>query len=346
MQWLALPAGIALLALTMLDVFWTLVLPRAVEARFRLSRALTIALWRLLRAIGERLRSPERRERLLASAAPATIFVLLLSWAALAVLAYGLVLWSPPFANDIRGEPPTFGNALYFAGSSLFTLGFGDIVGEGESRWIAVAAAANGFGLLTLVIAYLPVLYGSFHRREVPVLLLTARAGAPPTGIELLRRAGAAWPHELPPLFAEWERWAADVTGTHVSYPLLALMRSHDRQTSWIASLAAVLDAASIVLANVADEETAHAARLLHATGVSTAGRLASSFALGGIPGAAERASFDAARAALSRADVPLRPPDEAWARVLELREAYEAKLNAVADLVAAPDTPWPRRTT
>ena len=63
-----------------------------------------------------------------------------------------------------------------------------------------------------MVIAYLPVLYQAFNRREVGVLLLDARAGSPPSGPELLHRMGsAATTSSLPELFAEWERWAADV---------------------------------------------------------------------------------------------------------------------------------------
>ena len=40
MRWLALPAGIALLVITLTDMFRTMVMPRAVRGRFRLTRIL------------------------------------------------------------------------------------------------------------------------------------------------------------------------------------------------------------------------------------------------------------------------------------------------------------------
>src|SRR5207253_9706337 len=62
----------------------------------------------------------------------------------------------------------------------------------GWTRAIVVIAGANGLGLFAVVIAYLPVLYQAFNRREVGVLLLDARAGSPPSGPELLHRMGSA----------------------------------------------------------------------------------------------------------------------------------------------------------
>jgi hypothetical protein len=50
---------------------------------------------------------------------------------------------------------------------------------------------AFGFIFLALVISYVPVLYQAFSRRELRSSLLDARAGSPPTAVELLRRNGA-----------------------------------------------------------------------------------------------------------------------------------------------------------
>ena len=74
--------------------------------------------------------------------------------------------------------------------SSLFTLGFGDVVATGAARAVVVIEGANGMGLIALVIGYLPVLYQAFNRREIGILMLDARAGSPPSGAELLRRIG------------------------------------------------------------------------------------------------------------------------------------------------------------
>ena len=70
----------------------------------------------------------------------------------------------------------------------------------------------------------------------------------------------------LTELFAEWERWVADVLESHMSYPLLALFRSPHDETSWITSLGAVLDAATLMVTSVEDAPYERA-KLLYGTG-------------------------------------------------------------------------------
>ncbi|HVH54159.1 MAG TPA: two pore domain potassium channel family protein, partial [Actinomycetota bacterium] len=226
MRWIALPLGIVLLVWALLDVFRTLVTPRAARGRLRLSRMLFQPMWRPWRWVGLRCKTVQTRERVLAAAAPFFFFALLVGWVFIALLAYALILWSPAFVHGMRAGGGSFGNALYYSGADLFTLGVGGGV-TGWTRAVAVAEGATGLGLFAVVIAYLPVLYQAFNRREVGVLLLDARAGSPPSGPELLHRMGSAGvASSLPQLFAEWERWVADVLETHMSYPLLTVFRS------------------------------------------------------------------------------------------------------------------------
>src|SRR5438105_5004836 len=135
MRWIALPAGVVILLFTLLDVFRTLVMPRAARGRFRLSRVLFRPMWRPWRWLGVRRSTMEGRERILATAAPFFFFVLLVAWAGSALVGYALVLWSPAFVHGLHGEGGrSFGNALYSSGSSLFTLGFGNVVATGWTR--------------------------------------------------------------------------------------------------------------------------------------------------------------------------------------------------------------------
>src|SRR5436305_741327 len=108
MRWIALPAGILVLAVTLLDVFSTLVMPRSSRRRIRLTRLLFLATWRPWRWLGVRMNTLERRERMLAVAAPLFFFILLVSWAGLTVVGYALVLWSPTcwrHTSPIRSWP-------------------------------------------------------------------------------------------------------------------------------------------------------------------------------------------------------------------------------------------------
>src|SRR5439155_1281913 len=114
----------------------------------------------------------------------------------------------------------------------------------------AVIEAGVGFGFLALVIGYLPVLYQSFSRREVNITLLDARAGSPPSAEELLRGFGADH-EELTVLLAEWERWAAEVLESHLSYPVLSYYRSQHDNQSWLAALTTALDASALVMVGI-----------------------------------------------------------------------------------------------
>src|SRR5207249_1817583 len=114
-------------------------MPRASRRRLRLTRLLFLATWRPWRWLGVRMRTQESRERVLAVAAPFFFFILLATWAGLAVVGYALVIWSPAFVHGVHGAGgESFSTALYFSGSSLFTIGFGDVVATGFTRAIVI----------------------------------------------------------------------------------------------------------------------------------------------------------------------------------------------------------------
>jgi hypothetical protein len=344
-RWAALPAGILLIAVTLLDVFSTIVVPRSSNRRFRLTRLLIRGFWRPWRWIGVRLHSREGRERFLAVAAPGFLFVLLAVWAMLVMLGYALILWSPAFAHGVNGihgvADEHFSTALYFSGTSLFTIGFGDIVASGFTRAVVVAEGATGLGLVAVVIAYLPVLYASFNRREVGIMLLDAGGGSPPSGPELLRHASEAHDKQgLIDLFREWERWAADVLETHLSYPLLAFFRSPHDNTSWVTSLGAVLDAATLILSTM-DKEPLPGAQTFYRTGVHAVEDLFYYFRIEERRPMIERSEFEDVLRDFKDLGIPVRAPDEAWERFKEMRRAYGGRLDALAILIAAPPAQW-----
>jgi len=112
-----------------------------------------------------------------------------------------------------------------------------------------------GFAFLAIVISYLPVLYGAFSRREVNISLLDARAGSPPSALELLRRH--AQPDNLRQLgqyLGGWESWAAELMESHLSYPVLCYFRSLHNNQSWLAGLTTVLDACALIVAYIEGE--------------------------------------------------------------------------------------------
>ena len=139
------------------------------------------------------------------------------------------------------------------SGTTIFTLGYGDVVPlDPVGRFLAVAEAGMGFGFLAVVIGYLPVLYQAFSRRETIISLLDVRAGSPPSGGALL--VCAAESHDIEAirrLLQDLEQWSAEVLESHLSFPVLSYYRSQHDNQSWLAALTAVLDACAFIISSI-----------------------------------------------------------------------------------------------
>src|SRR5205085_12582828 len=82
--------------------------------------------------------------------------------------------------------------------------------------------------------------------------LLDARAGSPPSSAQLLLRlVHGGRVASVDPFLAEWERWAAELLESHLSFPVLTYYRSQHDNQSWLAALTAVLDTCALLLAAV-----------------------------------------------------------------------------------------------
>jgi hypothetical protein len=174
-------------------------------------------------------------------------------WATSLIFGFALLQYGVGEHFRLSGEPLTFGLLIYHSGETFFTLGYGDIIPDsGLARALAVIESGLGFGFLGVVIGYLPTIYSSFSRREIEISLLDARAGSPPSAAELLSRFGNC-PQQavLDQIFKDWERWAAEVLESHLSYPALSFFRSQHNNQSWLGALITILDASALVIAGV-----------------------------------------------------------------------------------------------
>jgi ion channel len=243
-------AGIALILVVLWETFETIVLPRRVTRQLRLTRLFYRYTWLPWAALASARKDKRRRESLLSFYGPISLLLLLAFWAITLVIGFALLHYGiqTPFAGSVFSSH--FGNDLYMSGTTFFTLGLGDLAPtSGLGRFITVLEAGIGFGFLALVIGYLPVLYQAFSRREVTISLLDARAGSPPTAMELLRRH--AGPHGMDALLKvleDWERWSADLMESHLSYPVLAYFRSQHDNQSWLGSLTTILDTCALTM--------------------------------------------------------------------------------------------------
>ena len=333
--------GIAVVAYALNDIFQGVVVPRPTPAQYRLSRLVVLNGWRLWRALGLRSRTTDGRERMLGTFAPLTLVVLLILWLSVVVLGFGLIFYG--LRNELHPLVHDFPTALYFAGTSVLTIGFGDIVAtSGLGRFLALVAGGFGLGTIALAISFLFSLYSSFQRREVLVVTLDARAGAPPSGVSLLETtAKYGLDEDLPRLFGEWEKWAAEVLDSHLAYPLLAYFRSSHDNESWVSALGAVLDAATLTLTTLVDGPRGPAKMML-AMGTHLVEDLARFFRMPGDHDAGvERYEFEQARERLSASGWRLLSPEESWLAFSRLRMQYASQLNNMAKFWAAPPTQW-----
>jgi hypothetical protein len=248
----AIAGALSILAI-LLDAFETVVLPRRVRRTFRISSWFYRRTWIPWRGIARRIQGQSRRENFLGYFGPLSLIFLLALWAAGLILGFALLQYGAGEHFRLSGESLTFGLLIYHSGETFFTLGYGDIIPDsGVARALAVVESGLGFAFLGVVIGYLPTIYSSFSRREIEISLLDARAGSPPTASELLARFGNC-PQQavLDQIFKDWERWAAEVLESHLSYPALSFFRSQHNNQSWLGALTTILDSSALVMAGV-----------------------------------------------------------------------------------------------
>ena len=165
MRFFTLILGLLCLAEVLLDAFQTIILPRRASGRFRVSRIVMTADLDSLALYCRKLRQTNRRESFLSYFGPLSLLMLVVIWASGLIFGFGLIFHSlgSPFSDAHSiGKWET---DLYVSGTTLFTLGLGDVVPLSVPGRILVALEGGmGLAFVAGVIGYLPVLYGAFSR--------------------------------------------------------------------------------------------------------------------------------------------------------------------------------------
>ena len=239
--------------LVLWDAFETIILPRRVTRRIRLTRLFYRYTWLTYSALGSSLFAAGRREGYLSFYGPLSLLALVGLWAFGLMIGFACLHFAVGSEFKTPDDQQGFPTDLYLSGTTFFTLGLGDVSPRTPlARLLVVLEAGMGFLFLALIIGYLPPLNQAFSRREVSISLLDARAGSPPTAAEMLLRHKDHFGLEaLQKLLHEWEGWSAEFLEIHLSYPAPAYFRSlHDNQ-SWLAALTTILDTTSLVMSGV-----------------------------------------------------------------------------------------------
>jgi hypothetical protein len=345
MRIFTLIAGIACLSVVLLDAFQTIILPRRASGRFRLTGIFYTVTWRPWAFFARRLRHPRRRESAFSYYGPMSLIFLLVVWASAMVLGFALIFYAlgSPFSDATQS--PGFLSDLYVSGTTVFTLGLGDVIPHsGWVRGVVILEAGTGLGFLAVVMGYFPVLYGAFSRREVSISLLDARAGSPPTAAELLRRHSfEGGENALALLLLEWERWSAELLESHISYPLLCYFRSQHNNQSWISALTSVLDTSALLIAGVQGHE-ARQAQLTFAMARHALVDLAQIFALTPVnpdPDRLPPERYEKLYSLLCQSGVSVCRDGHSIERLRDMRALYEGYAQALSDYLHMPLPPW-----
>lgn len=338
LSWMALIAGIVVVASTLNAAIKTVVLPRGEPV------LITGVVFNLVRhfflPFVKRARSYAARDRAMALYAPIALLVMPAVWMLLVTSGYTAIFWA-------IGVRPV-AEAFKVSGSSLLTLGFAEVF-EPLAIVVAFSEATIGLGLMALLIAYLPSMYSAFSRRERMVSLLEVRAGAPPSAVEMLSRAHRL--RRLSSLKGEWERWElwfAELEETHTSLAALVFFRSPQPGRSWVTASGAVLDAAAL-MASTVDVPREPSAELCIRAGYLALRQIATFFEIEydpdpepNAPISISRSEYEAARELLAREGVALKSDcDQSWRDFAGWRINYDRVLLELASLTMAPYAPW-----
>lgn len=144
--------GVALIVLVAVDSFQTVLLP---SARGRISALWVRLLWGAARRLGT------RAKRIVG---PLSVLGSIVTWVLLVWLGYALIylpdVGSLGYSPDVRFEGSDLVAALYFSGTALTTVGFGDVSAQTDLlRVVVVLEAAAGLGMFTAALGYLPAIY-------------------------------------------------------------------------------------------------------------------------------------------------------------------------------------------
>jgi hypothetical protein len=331
--------GLVIVALTWASMISTLVTPRG-RSPFQAVGGMVSRVTRtVIVAISRMFTNYEIKDSILATIGPLVLLAQLVAFLGLFFVGYSIALW--PYATQYLV-------AVREAGSSMFTIGLAHVGGP-SSDVLVIMAAATGAVAIALQIGYLPAIYQAFNRRESLVTLMEARAGLPAWGPELLARHQLVQTLDaLGGLYHDWEQWAAEVSESHTSYPVLLYFRSPEPWYSWVLALLAVLDAAAMQLA-LAPSSAPSEARMCVRMGFTCLRRIASTlrwtYDPDPLPDAPLQLTFEEFEFAvelLATTGFPMeRSAEEAWPHFRGWRVNYESIAYRLADRVVAPRAPW-----
>ena len=331
---IAAVAGLAIILIVASDIFRSLLVPRANTRLLRVAPVLGAFMFPSWQAMARGIGPARMRQTVLASLAPLLLVMTLMSWAGSLILGFGFVFWAD--RANFRPGFATYGDAIYAAGSAFSTLGINGTVTGTLTRAAVLTCSVAGLAIVTVVATFLISIQAAFSRRETLVLRLESHVTLPPAGIAILETyIQESIVERLGPFFEAWELWTTEIAISHQAFPILLFFRSNDSRCEWLAALGAVMDAAALLDAAIADPpaEARAGAHFLLRTGARVLQNMADQFGVAGdTPALVDAKRFGTHRDRLSSAGYRLVDDDQAsFERFKELRRTYAGPLVTLA---------------
>jgi hypothetical protein len=316
--------GIVLAAMTLSDVFATVVVPGGSRASLQVARrfgSVLLPIWKAVRG---------RRRGISGGFAPLVLVGSFVIWVALLALSFGLMA----YAARARFEPKieSVPEGIYFMGSSIVTMGLSEQNALGIARWIALSAGFCGLAVMTMAVTYLLQVQSSIGRRDTGIIKLNTSAGNPPSALTLLERFAALKNRSgVRDALVESRNWCATVRQSHSAHPTLIYFESVGVGAGWPAALGAILDLALFAEHCIDDDALYGPAVLLRDEGIGMARDLAQLAGVKLDDVEVDETEMKQAVNRLTSSGYPTRTSPD-FAKMSTQRSQYRAYVDALAD--------------
>lgn len=342
-DWLEPLAGGIVLAITLLDVFLTVLYARAGAGL--LAPRLARLVWRVFRALS----GGGRHARILSYCGPVQLVALVLTWGVLLALGSGLVIHPALGTGVTSGSGATetdFVTALFVGGSSMSIVGASDYGPATPGyKLLFLFNSLVGMSVTSLTLTYLMQVYTALRSRNTLGLMVQTQSGETGDAAELIARWGPEGRFDggynnLSTLAGQ----AAAIKETHHFYPVLFYFRFDESFYAASRMLLVILDASALIRTaldprelgwlqkSAGLDELERSSALLLRTLKENFPVLHEPSARGAQAPDRGRLRYERALLRLREAGVPLRADTDAGAReYVELRARWEPDIAGVA---------------
>jgi hypothetical protein len=259
--------GVGIVALTLIDIYLTVLYPSLTSSL--VSLPLCKGIWQLFRLTASAM--PFNRDQVLSHCGPITIIAIIVLWVSLLLCGFALISW-PELGSSIKASqeqtPTDFATALYYSGYALTTLGSGDILPKTSvHRLLILLQAAIGFSIFTLTITYILAVYSALAIRNTFALSLHYRTASTGDAVELLTRLGASGEfNDSRQEIADIARELINLLEAQHSYPVLLYFRFRQTLYAMPRILFLAMDSATLIKSALNCEKNRP---LIHSTAVA-----------------------------------------------------------------------------